>query len=87
MFAHSQSPVKSKLRQLSVAQFDSDRFSPRENAFRAWALEGDEEEFIEFVMDVGRLTLVRGPQGFEDLYKHPFRFLETITRRRSALLK
>ena len=79
MFAYRQSPAKSKLRQFLVAQCVSDRFSPSENAFGEWVLEGDEEEVLEFIADVGRLTLARGPLGFEDSYKHPFQFLESTT--------
>lgn len=77
MFAYRQSPPKSKLRQFLVAQCVSDRFSPREHAFGPWALQKDEDEVVEFIADLGRLTLAKGRQGFENPSVHPFQFLET----------
>ena len=77
LFAYRQSPPNSKLRQFLVAQCVSDRFGPRENAFEAWALGKHEKEVTEFIADVGRLTISRVSQGFEDPYDHPFGFLES----------
>ena len=77
LFAYHQSPPKSKLRQFLVTQYVSDRVTPKESAFEAWALEEHEQEVTDFIADVGRLTATRVSQGFEDPYNHPLQFLQS----------
>lgn len=77
--AYRNSPSGSKLRRCLVAHYLYDRFHKPAPRCEEWTPDGDEEEIVDFLVDVGRVAVAKGREGFENPYEKPYQFLEVIT--------